>query len=694
MMRFRPGLALGCLLVDVSLTSAKALAAPPAVFVQTSAADFEEGEAVGTVVAPPGQVEPGFSHRRVDIDAAFVWSSALAADGKTAFVGTGDPGRVYATSIAQGGARLLAELPEPWVTAVAVQSPQTLLVATTPGAKLYQVNISDGKYKEIARLESEHIWSLLHDSKTRVTYAATGSPGRIATIDAAGKVRKLWDSGDQHLVSLAFDAEGALLAGSAEKAILFRVTPQGKATALTDFEAAEVRAVVVVGDVTYVAVNAFESAPDVAAQTQDKAAKGTPLVSGGKAPAAPGRLPRPGAPKGRGAVYRLDKQGALESVASLDQGYFSALGADKAGNVFAAAGTEGKVFRIDPDRNVVLLAELPERQALTVWPTATGLVVGTGDAGAVFVATPATAKNASYLSKVFDATRWAHWGQFRYGASSALAIETRAGNTARPDATWAVWSALASPTFAHSEGEGRIASPSARYVQYRVTLPPDAALRDTAIYHRPQNLRTRVSELSLAAPEGVDASKREHNAVLKLRWKVENADGDVIAYKLSYKPESENQWRTLVPGHEALAKAEYDWNTETVPDGEYVVQIKATDAPSVPQDQALESTYVSPPVLVDNTRPTITDLAARLPEVTGVAQDAGSVISHVEVSIDAGPWQSAAAKDGLLDQKQEAFGFRLPNLTAGAHVVAVRAYDAANNVGAAQLVITTNRSQR
>lgn len=687
-MRFEPVLVLGSLLVEGLLTPSMVLAAPPAVFIQTSAADFEEGEAAGTVVAPPGQVEPGFSHRRVDIDAAFVWASALSADGKTAFVTTGDPGRVYATSIAQASARLLAELPEPWVTAVAVQSPQTLLVATTPGAKLYQLNISNGQYKEIARLQSEHIWSLLHDNKTRTTYAATGSPGRIATIDAAGKVRKLWDSGDQHLVSLAFDADGALLAGSAEKAILFRVTPQGKATALTDFEAAEVRAVAVVGDVTYVAVNAFETPPDGTAPAQDKAAKGTPLVSGGKAPAAPGRLPRPGAPKARGAVYRLDKHGALESVANLDQGYFTALGADKAGNVFAAAGTEGKVFRIDPDRSVVLVAEVPERQALTVWPTATGLVVGTGDAGAVFVASPAVAKAASYLSKVFDANRWARWGQFRYGASAALAIETRSGNTARPDATWAGWTALGSPAFSQSEGEGRISSPPGRYVQYRVTLPQNAVLRDTAIYHRPQNLRTRISDLSLAPGEATDANKREHSAMLRLRWKVENADGDVISYKLAYKPEHENQWRTLVPGHESLAKPEYDWNTEAVPDGQYVVQIKATDAASVPQDQALESTYVSPPVLVDNTRPTITDLVARMPEVAGVAEDAASVISHVEVSIDAGPWHSAAAKDGLLDQKKEAFGFRLPKLSAGPHVVAVRVYDGANNVGAAQIVIT------
>lgn len=669
------------------LFSARAVqAAPAASFTQTSTEDFEEGEASGTMITPPGQVERGLESQRVPVDAAFVWTSVLAEDGGTLFVGTGDPGRLHAISIASGQARLVAELPEPWITAMAVESARSLLVATTPGAKLYRVNVADGKWKQIARLDSEHIWALVHDRQAGLTYAATGSPGRIAVIDSAAKVRRLWDANDQHLVSLARGPGGTLIAGSADKAILFRVSAQGQAFALNDFEATEVRAVLQVGEAIYAAVNAFEPEGEAASQSKDKGAKGTPIAGGGKTtPVAAGRLPRAGASKAKGAIYRLDPSGAVEPLLTLDSGYFTSLAADPQGHVHAATGSDGKVYRIDPDRNVALVLDLPERQALTVASAGAGLVAGTGDAGAVFLAKPASDKTSIYLSRIFDAARPARWGQFRYGASANLPIETRSGNTARPDATWSDWSALTGTSFARAQGQGGVASPSARYLQYRVLMPAKARLRDVTIFHRTQNLRPRVTDLSLAPGEG--GEKREHAGTLKLRWKVDNADGDTLTYRLAYKPEADAPWRVLVPQDEALSKPEYDWNTETIPDGEYVVRVHVTDAASVPQDQALDSTYVSTPLLVDNTRPSISELAARLPAVVGVASDAASVVSHVEFSVNGGAWQSATPEDGLFDQTQERFTLRVPSLPKGDHVVAVRAYDAANNVVVRQIVV-------
>ena len=49
---------------------------------------------------------------------------------------------------------------------------------------------------------------------------------------------------------------------------------------------------------------------------------------------------------------------------------------------------------------------------------------------------------------------------------------------------------------------------------------------------------------------------RAHAAVLKLRWKVDNLDGDELDYRLSFREQNEAVWRPL--GADALLKPEYE----------------------------------------------------------------------------------------------------------------------------------------
>jgi hypothetical protein len=271
----------------------------------------------------------------------------------------------------------------------------------------------------------------------------------------------------------------------------------------------------------------------------------------------------------------------------------------------------------------------------------------------------------------------------RWSGSQGLGFETRAGNTAKPDKTWTEWRRLDAPTFGGTEGEGRVASSGSRYLQYRVSLPAKVSvLHEVSVYYVPQNQRARITDLSLDGPAA--GAARAHSNVLKLRWKVENPDNDELIYRLWYRPENDPTWRPLGPV-ESLTKAEYDWNTESVPDGRYVVRVWTSDERVTPRDRALESTFDSAPLLVDNTRPEVTELKAAGGTVTGRVRDAASVITSVEYSIDGTDWRPATPADGLLDQRSEAFTIRLPALAAGPHVITVRAYDAAENIGSARL---------
>src|SRR6202142_4632841 len=110
-----------------TLALAMLLAAPSAgaavtkTFRQTSAKDFEEGEATASMILPDGAVVPGMKPSPITLEAAFVWCSTLSPDGRTAYFGTGDEGRIYAVDVAgnETRARRVAALDAAWITALA-----------------------------------------------------------------------------------------------------------------------------------------------------------------------------------------------------------------------------------------------------------------------------------------------------------------------------------------------------------------------------------------------------------------------------------------------------------------------------------------------------------------------------------------------------------------------------------------------
>ena len=689
------------------LVAHAALATTTRLIRQTTAKDFEEGEATSTMVAPPGEVLPGMKSTRVAIDAAFAWCGALSRDRGTAYFGTGDRGRVFAVGTAgTGGAKLLAEIDAPWVTALAVRSDGRLLAGSTPGGRIFAVDAKTGNSSVFAKLPAEHVWAIEHDAAHATTYAATGDSGKIFAIDGKGAARLLWDSGDKHVMSLAKDGN-ALLAGTADKAMLFRVHADGRAEALHDFDADEVRAIVRGKGAIYLAVNDFDNPPDAKepAPSGAQAAKGTRIVAG-PAPAS-GAIARADAVKAKAAIYRLDDDGRIEQLFALADGYFTTLLLDGQDNLLAAAGSQGKIYRIAPDRTVALAADISERQALSMVPTHEGFLVGSGDIGAIYRVRPAQGAEATYLSKVLDAETPARWGHVWWTGSRELVLETRSGDTGKPDASWSAFHHLADVAHPGGEHTGSIRSPGGRYLQYRATLPGrDSVLKDISIYYVPHNQRARITEVFLgdAPPQAVIAtggtvaiaapsagSSRAHSSTLKLRWKVENPDSDELIYKLWFRQEGDAVWRPLA-GPDPLGKAEYDWNTDSVPDGRYVIRVWASDEKVTPAERALEHQFESQPFLVDNTKPEILGLAGKAGTVVGRAHDAASVLSAIEFAVDGGEWRPAQPDDGLLDERDEAFTIHLPrSLAPGPHITNVRAWDSADNVGSARIEIRVGR---
>ncbi len=667
-----------------------AAAAPSKSFRITSYKELDEGEAKSVLLSSLGDASPGLGTTRLEVSEASVYCSALAPDG-TIYLGTGDQGAVY--RYRGGKLEKHAKLDSLMVATLAVGADGTIYAGTVGSGKVFAID-AKGASRELVTLEADHVWTLAVDDKARTLYAATGASGKLFAVDlATSKAKLVYDFADKHLMSLLRAEDGSLFVGSSEQALVWRLWPGTtplRVETVHDFEGDEVRAIYRADKSLYVAVNEFTKSGGSSSLPVPPPTKGGTKISAGgtsaqAAAATPSMVQRDR--KGKGAVYRIDDDGRTEQLLSTSDGYFTSLTGGP-GGVYATSGANGKVYLLKPDRSVQTAIDVPERQALTLLFAKDEAVLGTGDAAALYRVSTSP-KDPTYTTKVFDAQYAARWGQLRSTGRGALRIETRSGNATKPDKTWSAWTALGPATKLAHGSTAKIASPSARYVQARVVFgSKDAVLSDLTLFYAPQNQRPRVVEVTLSEearkPLGVKPG-RPHSTTLKLKWKVENPDDDELVYRLQVREENEATWKPL-GGPDPLTKNEYEWNTESVADGHYLVQVTASDERANGEDETLTSVQTSDPILVDNKKPELSGVTIKYPQVTGTARDSFSPLTELSYSLDGGDWQPVAAKDGVFDDTTEEFSFKLKaGLARGTHTVAVRAVDSADNIGVSQV---------
>jgi hypothetical protein len=705
------------------LAAGPAVAGPTRSFRLTSYKDFDEGEAKGVQLTSNGDVLPGLDAQHADIAELLAYTALRIGD--VLYIGTGDDGALWSAR-GKDKPKKLMKLDGVLVSALAAaRNGDRLFAGVSPTGKIFLVDkLRDGtpRSRELVKLDSEHVWALAWNEDKHTLYAATGASGKLYAIDvdldkATAKAKVIWSSGEKHLLSLARTDDGALLVGSADQAILYRVRPQGSSAEVRvvhDFEGEEVRAILRGQGTTYVAVNDFkgQGLPVVAAVASKSSRTPAPAAGGSTATISLGAggsvivsTPVGHDRKGKGAVYRVDDDGRIEQLHALTDGYFTALARDANGTLWEASGSNGRVYQVRDDnagRTIATALDLPERQVLFLDLASGTPMLGTGDAAALY-RLGAAQKDAVYLSKALDATWSARWGKLHFGGGG-VELSTRTGNTLKPDATWSAWQSLGSPESRGNGGEGRIQSPSGRFIQLRARLTTaKSVLRDLVAYYLPQNQRARVTEVVVGEePSGtrhllsLQKSPHAHNAILHVRWKTENPDDDELVYRVSFREESDPTWH-LIGGPEPITKTDLDWNTEPLPDGHYLIRVVASDERANTKEDTLESSLVSSPALVDNKRPEVGPIEVTFPAApkngpapapiaNGRAKDSASTVTELAYSVDGGDFVAAAPKDGVFDDLEESFSIRLPQgLSSGRHTLAVRAVDSADNLGATQV---------
>ena len=693
--------------------------------------DFVKGKFTGVALTRDGRLEraPGMK-LLFDPEESAIWSVATSPDGRV-YLGTGPRGKLFEVDTA-GKGRLLWTAPQPMIFAVTVDARGVIYAATSPDGRVYR--IENGRATEYFNPQAKYIWALAAAPDGRL-FVATGDQGRVHVV-TNGQGEVYYETGQTHVTAMALDAQGRLFAGTEPNGMLYRITAKNKAFVLYDAALPEIRSVLPAKDGSlYVAALGGSLAKKVAAAAAGQTAPivGAPIsitvTDGGAAQAGLELKAKEAKPAStpavtstlvaqveyagveKAAIYRISPDNTVETLwTSKEENVYDLLEQD--GALWFATDLQGRIYRRTADNQLALMAQTEQGETTRLFQAKGAILAATANRGELFRLTTDAATVASYESPVHDANTVARWGRLSVVGGGRSQFESRSGNGARPDRNWSDWEAVGA--------EGKLRSPGARYVQWRVALAePVGAVR---LSYVPQNtppvmksitvVGQTVATTSAAKPAAAataataaytltvtdtgDAGPatsagtptqtvlRSSTRQLVIVWQGEDPDGDALLYQLTYRGEGETRWKTLKSNTTELVLTV---DADVFADGRYWFRVAASDKMANTADVAREAELVSGPVVIDNTPPVITGLTIlnRLEYVLR-AEDALSDLRRCEYSVDAGTWSLLEAEDGVTDSRAETFKLTLAALAAGEHTLTFRVIDGAGNVTARKIL--------
>ncbi len=674
---------------------------------------FAKAHRESVVLSDNGRVRLGHAVSPVGtLGAARVWDLARTRDGSL-LTATGDSGQVFRLEARPGaGWTVFYDAADSQVLALATTSDGTIFAGTGPKGQV--VNLTDPQHPA-SRPDPkvQYIWDLAADSQGNL-FAATGPDGQLWKRSRAGRWTLLYDSKSSHLLCLAIGPDGSVYAGSDGEGLIYRVRQDGKATILFDAPQSDVRTLLVSPDGTLYAGTAAEAgssgasrnslfltrsgpsrsleglSPDRADAARDDDESGAVRLAQSP-PARPGSTGQPRTPQGGSAspkpispgdnaVYRLDTDGVPREVLRVKALIHALAWLDD--HLWVGTGPEGQLYQVrERGEETAPVAKLDHGQILALLPEpGGGLLMGTGDPGGVLRLSGQYATSGRLVSEVHDTRLVSRFGTLSWRAlqppGTSIALQSRTGNVGEPDETWSDWSPEQRDAAA-----ARVASPPGRFVQYRATLTTtdpcgrrsygrcrSATARPT---WPPEIARLDVPDLSIA-----DGAVRQTR--LNLRWEASDPNEDDLQFTVFVRKEGWPEWIRL--NEAPITERNYSWDTTTFPSGLYRVRVVASDRPSNNPDDALTRERESLSFLVDHDPPRVRLESTGAGAGISLADDLTRIVK-AEYAVDGGPWTPMFPADELFDSLKEQIKLSLPHLSAGTHLLMVKAADAAGNIG-------------
>jgi hypothetical protein len=726
-----------------AFAASAAIASTSSFWEMSSFTDFIAGKLDGLALARDGRLTPALELATVfDSGQPVIWSVVPGPAGAV-YVSTGHRGRVYRID-SSGASTLLWTADRPEVFALAANAQGDLYAASSPNGKIYR--ISNGQATEYFDPKVRYIWALAI-APDGTLYAGTGDGGVVYRVTAAGQGEPYYATGQGNVTGLMLDPQGRLLAGTEPNGILYRITSKDKAFALYDSTLPEVRALAVARDGSVYAAGlggALAKKIQAAQQSQNPSQDAVPTMSttitvtaqaGGDLKPAPQEVkpqaqstqlapppqstPVEVAGVEKSAIYRINPDNTVDTLwSSKEENVYDIL-PSRDGSLYFGTDENARIYSLTADHKLTMVVQTNDAETVRLIGANNTIWAATANAGKLYRLGAAGAKG-SYESPVFDASGIARWGRVRW-QGEGVELQTRAGNSLRPDSSWSDWSPALSDA-----GGSAITSPNARYLQYRATLTgAPSHLDSVTTSYLPQNnppivrsitVTQQAPPASAAAKTGATPAAAASYAItvtdtgdagpvsstgtptqtmsraiiqqLLISWQADDPDSDKLVYEVAFRGEGEDQWKTL---RRDLHENTLALDGDSLADGRYLFRVVASDREANPAGLAKEAELTSSPVLIDNTPPVIQVQSSvrngNAADVVFEAQDAASALRRAEYSLDAGAWLPVAPTDGILDSRSEQFRLHIDGIQSGEHVIVLRVADSGNNTGLAKVVL-------
>jgi hypothetical protein len=720
----------------VALTTPATRAARVKVWHHHSPAHFDKAQFKNAVVTSEGALQLARDLKPLtQLDVLHVWDVVEDKHGNL-FVATGDEGKIF--KVTPGGkASVVYTSSDSQVLCLALAADGSVYAGTGPTGQLVCIP-PQGKPRVVAENLDNYVWCLAINPESKAIYAGTGPKGRIYEVQPDGKTCVFYATKQDHILCMARSADGLLYAGTDKGGLVYRIDQHGKGFVLYGAAQTEVRSLLVTAEGVYAGTGSpvkrrgsggssygsgQPTGPATAVNTKDglspasekqensktggKDGKADPAkasggTSGGSeesddtpAKKTPAAAPTPPT-VGENSLYRIAPDGTVRELFREKAMLLSLLRQN--GRVLVGTGMQGQLFEIDEQtKERSEIARLDHGQIHCLCLRKDGsIVLGTGDPGKLYVLQERHAAKGTVISEVLDARIISKWGALTWKPDvppqTKVTLAVRAGNTAEPDDTWSDWSAeMDNPETA------KIAAPTARYLQYRVTLSTEnpkatPSVRGLTLRYMTTNQPPEVT--SLEVPD-LDAVNLENPKKLKIKWTAVDPNEDELVYSVFVRKDGWKQWVKL---EDNLDKTSFEWDTTTTPAGIYQVKVVASDRKDNAPEDALTAERVSAPFPVAHVPPTVTVTFAGMDGehavLEAVATDPLVRITEASFAVNGKKWANVFPKDGLFDSKKEEFRFKTEALRPGTYVVVLRVRDAAGNVGSGDVVFTVEAKKK
>ena len=694
-------------------------ASEPEIWSVNSRADVLKGDARGVSIDDNGvlSLAPRLAET-FRTEQPFVWSSAVDSSGNV-YLGTGGDGKVFKVDAAGKGA-LFADLAELNVSALAIGAKGEIYAATLPDGKVYQL-AANGTPSVYFDPKEKYIWSLaaLPDGSLAV---GTGENGKIYKVRAGGATAEaslLFDTSETHIISLAVDKSGNLFAGTDSSGLVLRFGADGKPFGVLDSPLREIHELAVGADGSVYALALGESvSTPKASETTPAAAAENKTVTVEKPSVNPSETPaksRYDLSSAKSAVYRIFPDGGSDIIWNSPTVSAFAVYAHQTGSgVLIGTSDKGRIYNVTNDGRETLVQQSDEGQISSIKAAGQRIIVTSSNQGKLYTLGSGQTAEGTYESAVLDAKAVSTWGRIWWAAAGDVQLQTRSGNTEKPNETWSAWSSV------YTDAKGaQIASPKSKYIQWRAVLKNTAALSEVNVSFLARNIAPEIlsiqvlpTNIGLAANpsiqidpnielSGLDpalfgvvlppssARRVYQRGARSLQWTAEDRNGDKLVFDVYYKETRDANFKLL---KENLADTFFTIDGQSLADGRYVLRIVAKDTISNPAGQSLTGERTSEPFDIDNTAPTVraSDAIAISGEratVTFDASETSSYLSRAEFSVNGGEWQEVYADDGISDGQRERYTVVIPVRTPGEYSVTLRVFDANGNAGNAQVLV-------